>query len=693
LSTARKALLGSIVAGLGALFGLAIWLALHRPPGFDVVQPGDFIWSAPFFAFAAIGAVILARRPGNRVGWVTVGIGIAVGLGLAATELGRLQSLGHGSEGTLLFLGGDGGIKVGLTLMAVLLVIFPDGRLPGPGWRWALWFLAGVAALAVLGGVLSTSRPDQGHLPSSPLALPAAAAISGFFAGRPGLVLFSVALLCCTAAPFRRYRRGDEQLRQQLRWVAWSAVLLAIAELIATSFGQVPGLPGWAATALLVAPALAGIAIPVSIGIAVLRYRLYDVDAVLSRTLAYGVLAAVIAAVYLVLVVAIGTWVGSRSGSNVLLPMLATALVAIAFQPARRRLERLADRLIYGHRSTPYELLSRFTLRAASEYPDEHALDRLAQALGEGLGANAVAVVLVGEAGGTLPAAVWPAGSSPSDGWALASAAVRHAGEVIGDLRVWRTARLSQTEERLLDELAAHSSLLIRNVRLTAELRLRLDELRASRQRLVAAQDDERRRIERNLHDGAQQQLIAIGGRLGLAEGRAVDPQTAQLFAELKAEVAVALDDLRGIGRGLYPPLLEAQGLRPALAALARRAVLPVSLEVSSERFDRTAEGALYFCISEALQNACRHSGGNTVAIVVGGTGDRLDFSVRDNGHGISEGGADKAGARGAGLQNMADRLAAIGGRLVIESSESGTEVAGWCPARMSAAVPSAGEG
>ncbi len=284
-------------------------------------------------------------------------------------------------------------------------------------------------------------------------------------------------------------------------------------------------------------------------------------------------------------------------------------------------------------------------------------------------------------------AAAWPPGSTPLPGWVLASAPVVDAGEVIGELQVWRATPLSRTEKRLLDDLAAQTSLLIRNVRVTAELRLRLEELRASRQRLVAAQDDERRRIERNLHDGAQQQLIAIAGRLGLAEGRPLDPQTARLFAELKVEVASALDDLRGIGRGLYPPLLASQGLRPALAALARRAPLPVSLDVSTKRFDRTLEGAVYFCVSEALQNACRHSVATSVDIGVVSTGDRVSFSVRDNGCGIRKDGAVLGDWSIGGLQNMRDRMAAVGGALNVTSSDSGTEVSGWCPKQISASV------
>jgi signal transduction histidine kinase len=685
--------LGAGFAVLGAVFASSIVLGLNRPPGFVSVQAADLIWAVPFMSFPAVGVIILARRPDNRVGWVLFGIGITVGVGLAATEVGRFLSVSRGAEGTLVFLAGDSSIKIGLALVAILLLIFPDRGLPGPRWRWVLRLLLGAAALTVAASFLATGRPEQGHMLASPLAWTAGGPIVNFIEGRPGLAVYSLLLLCCAAAPFIRYRTGDEHVQKQLKWVAWSSGVFAFAEVATNSVALVPALPGWVKAALLVPPAVAGVAVAASIGIAVLRHRLYDIDAIVSRTLAYAALAALIVAAYVAVVVGAGALIGSRSGSNVLLPILATALVAIAFQPMRTRLERLANRIVYGTRATPYELLSHFSQRAAAEYPDERALERLAQALSDGLGANAVTVVLAGQARGPHNvAAAWPPGSTHSAAWVLASAPVVDAGEVIGELQVWRSTSLSQTEQRLLDDLAAQASLLIRNVRVTAELRLRLDELRASRRRLAAAQDDERRRIERNLHDGAQQQLIAIAGRLGLAEGRPLDPQTAQLFAELKVEVASALDDLRGIGRGLYPPLLASQGLRPALAALARRAPLPASLDVSTKRFERTLEGAVYFCVSEALQNACRHSGANSVEIRVASDGDRIAFSIRDNGCGIVKREDAPGESSGGGLQNMADRMAAVGGSLSVDSSDSGTQVSGWCPERISASVKGAAD-
>jgi hypothetical protein len=415
LSRLRIGFLGAGFVALVAVFTSSIVLGLHRPPGFESAQAADLIWAVPFISFPAVGIIILARRPGNRVGWVLFGIGIAIGVGLAATEVGRLLAVSGDADGTVVFLTGDVGIKIGLALVAILLLIFPDGRLPGAHWRWVLRLLLGAAALTVAASFLASGRPDQGHLPASPLAWTVCGPIVNFIVGRPGLAVYSLLLLCCAAAPFIRYRSSSEQVRRQLKWVAWASGIFAFAEVVTNGVALAPALPGWVKAALLVPPAVAGVAVAASIGIAVLRHRLYDIDAVVSRTLAYGALAALIVAAYLTVVVGAGALVGSRTGSNVLLPILATALVAIAFQPMRMRLERLANRIVYGTRATPYELLSRFAQRAAAEYPDERALERLAHALADGLGANAVSVVLVGHAEAPHhPAAAWPPESTPS---------------------------------------------------------------------------------------------------------------------------------------------------------------------------------------------------------------------------------------------------------------------------------------
>lgn len=675
MTKARAAALGSALVLLAGAFVATFWLALHRPSGFSTISIFDAIWGAPFMAFPVVGALILSKQPDNGTGRLLLGIGATMALSLLLTELGRDVSASSSTSAyaSVVYLVGDSLVKASLTAVAVVLLLFPDGRLPSSHWRWVLFGLIAGGAVSVGATLLSTGRLDEGHLAPSPLGWTPAQPLAGAVRGPVGLAIFGLLLLGCGASLVMRYRAAGEVTRRQLKWVAWAVVVFVMTEFMTDLLGLAHP-PDWLGQALLVPPAVAGVGVAATIAVAILRQQLFDIDVVISRSLAYAAIAGLILVIYLTLVIGIGAVVGTSAGSNVILSIIATALVAIIFQPLRARLERAANRVVFGNRATPYELLSQFTRRIANGYADDDAIQLLAKVASEGLVADAVAVRVDEPSGGAV-LAQWPRHSAP-DAPPRCAIKITDEGDPLGELLIWRTEPLNQTEERLTHDLAAQAAHLLRKRGLTAELRQRLDELRASRQRLLTAQDDERRRIERDLHDGAQQRLIAIGARLGLAQGRSVDVEQAKLFADLKAEVNNALDDLRSLGRGLYPPLLEAQGLKAALTALARRSSVKVDLAVGASRFDRDTEGAVYFCISEALQNANRHSGASRVLIDVNTHGDRLDFSVRDDGHGFTVG---RRGA-GAGVQNMADRMEALGGKLTISSGPQGTEVSGSAP-------------
>jgi signal transduction histidine kinase len=256
---------------------------------------------------------------------------------------------------------------------------------------------------------------------------------------------------------------------------------------------------------------------------------------------------------------------------------------------------------------------------------------------------------------------------------------VRHQGELLGALSVTkrRGETLTPIEEKLVDDLAHQAGLVLKNVGLSADLQVRLDELRASRQRLVQAQDLERRRLERNLHDGAQQHLVALKVKLGLAEmllGR--DPVKAMSTLEqLKGDADEALETLRDLARGIYPPLLADKGLVVALESQARKAIVPVSVRADAvERYSQDVEATVYFCVLEALQNVQKYARASHVKVRLCGQGESLTFEVSDDGVGF-----DTAIARkGAGLTNMADRLDALGGTLDVTSAQgSGTTISG----------------
>jgi len=257
---------------------------------------------------------------------------------------------------------------------------------------------------------------------------------------------------------------------------------------------------------------------------------------------------------------------------------------------------------------------------------------------------------------------------------------VRYQEELLGTLAVIKREDLTPIESRLVSDLAHEAGLMLKNERLAAELRQRLDELTVSRQRLVTAQDTERRRIERNLHDGAQQDLVAL--KLKLAAAQAVaerDPsQTREMLAGLVTDVSNAVETLRELARGIYPPVLADFGLAAALRAQAARSPLPVEVDVDGiGRYPLEVEAAVYFCCLEALQNAVKHAHAGRVAICVRDQAGQLSFTIADDGQGADPGSA----RRGSGIQNMMDRMAALGGSLELSAGpDGGTTVTGQLP-------------
>ena len=415
-----------------------------------------------------------------------------------------------------------------------------------------------------------------------------------------------------------------------------------------------------------------------------MKYRLYEIDAVIRRTVIVVVLAACLITAYACAVALIGAVVGGRL-DGVVSPATASAVaagvvaVAIAFRPVLRYARRLADRVVYGKRANPYEVLAAFGGRLAGTYAADDVLIRLAQVLGEGIGAERASVwLLVGDQ--LRPVASWPgdAAEGPDD----LSIDVRHHGETLGALSVRMSPDdpLDPTKEKLIDDLAAQAGLVLRNVRLTEQLRARLTDLQAAQKRLVTAQDEERRKLERNIHDGAQQQLVALQVRQRLAE-QLVDrdpDKVKDMLAQLQVDTGVALDDLRDLARGIYPPLLADRGLAAALEAQARKSSVPVAVEAAGiERLPQEVEAAVYFSVLEALQNTAKYAEASGARVVLAREGRSLRFEVTDDGRGFDP----DANGHGSGLQGIADRLGALEGTMEVESAPgAGTSIRGTVP-------------
>ena len=394
-----------------------------------------------------------------------------------------------------------------------------------------------------------------------------------------------------------------------------------------------------------------------------LRFRLYDLDVVVRKTVVAGVLAVFVGVVYAAFVAAGSLLVGSNDTT---IAVVAAVVLAVAFQPVRIRARRFADRLVYGKRANPYEVLTEFSSRVGGAYATEDVVPRMAQILGEGAGAKVARVWL--RVGRELrPSASWPSDATAQsnvaiDGDAVPTihgayaAAVRDRGELLGALSVEMPASdpMTPDKERLVADLASQAGLVLRNVAL-------VEELRESRRRLVAAQDHERRKLERNIHDGAQQQLVALAVKARLArQFVARDPaKTEEMLGQIEAETQTALDDLRDLARGIYPPLLADKGLGSALDAQARKAPFPVRVDADGVgRLPQDVEAAVYFSCLEALQNVAKYAAASEATITITRSPTLLTFAVTDDGRGFDP----TAMASGGGLEGLADRLAAIGG-------------------------------
>jgi signal transduction histidine kinase len=653
--------------------------------------------------YATLGALIV-RRAGNVIGWVLIGIGGGQAISWLASAY---AVFGVAHPGTLpapelAGLLGEWTFIPVFTGIGFMLLLFPSGTLPSSRWRpWAgLGLLA--TALTMVGFVV---RPRLMALPApggvslmleNPLGVRSLGPVlSTVLIGTPnGLaVLVSVLLAAAFVSLAVRYRSGGREVRQQIKWIALAAVAVAgcqAAALLAIAITGDASNPV-TVTAYVVIPVTVLFGIPAIITLAILKYGLYQIDVIINRAVQYGLLSAALTGVYAGIVVGIGTLAGYAGGP--VLTVAAAVAIAVLFQPVRQRARLAANRLVYGQRATPYQVLADFAEDMAGQLDFDIALDRMASILAGATGAVRVEIwVRVGAQ--LRPQVIWPRGSAPPAAvpliddaelpafeLATRAVAVRHGDELLGALAIQkpRNEPVTAAEDKLLTHLASQAGLVLRNVRLTAELQATIDDLRASRRRLVKAQDEERQRIERNLHDGAQQQLVALTVQLTLLEDSAGDPgEVRQVTGQLRAGLRAAIDDLRALARGIYPPLLADQGLGPALRAQAGRAPLPVQVEADGiGRYPRDAEAAVYFCILEALQNTAKYARASRAAIALSCPSSHLQFTVTDDGTGF-----DTATAtHGTGLLGMADRLAAAGGTLRINSAPgSGTTISGRLP-------------
>lgn len=652
--------------------------------------------------YLAVGTLLVVRLPNNPIGSMMTVAGwgwtLLVSADVAAERLadaGSVQLAGWVALVAMLCTAP----LVWVSVVAIWLIV-PDGRPATPTagrlLRWSAWFL--VVPTAV--GIFATPRvlgPGVEPAPH-PFVEPDVADVAQAVWGVCVFAYFVLTLVAVALLLLRLRNAGSVERRQIL---VLSAGLVVYVVVLVVG-GVVQPAEGDTDRSHLVSDGVASILLAITLGVAIGRYRLFELGRVVRRSVVYAGLAVMIAAIYVAVVVGVGAYYGDDA--DLVLSIVATVVVALVFQPARRGLERWANRLVYGRLAEPHEVLGQFA-RLSIELPDEELLTRVPELVARGTSARATALWEATDDGFRIVAS-WPdepddpttpVGTVPDTfdpSGADLAVRVDHQGELLGWVSVVKEPgeSVTDTERTLLDDLAGALGVAMNNAGLAADLRRELTALEASRERLLSAGDDARRSLEWALDSGPQQRLVALKVKLGPARVRAERlgaDRVAALLAALEPETDLAIQSIRRFAAGVYPPELESGGLAPAIRS--RAAGLPFAMSVrirggEHRRFDREIEAAVYLAVLEALQNASKHARARTVDVLIDVCPGELSFEVVDDGVGFDTSDDDTVGGDGEGLAGMTERLAAVGGRLdVVSAVGAGTRVVGSVPLRQGA--------
>jgi len=695
LLSRRHSIIGRTIAGACLISGpLALWAYVDAGRSGQLIN--DFIVHNVVLGSIGLSIIVwlaISKQPRNLVVWVLLGAAVfqtinalanawtvieleRVGIDLAL-DMVRSNQLPESAIvpvrlATWTWVPGI------FLLVTLLPLLFPERRSLSGRVRW-------VAILAI-GAMIGVSVAFH-TIDLTSAALIGDAEPPGWI-GIPFLALL-VSVVASLWSMVGRWRGSEGEARNQFRWVGWGASIFggSFGVLIIDWIGRND--PNTLDTFPIVS-ILSGAVLMTSLTVAITRFGLYGIDVVINRTVMVGTLGFMITGLYIGVVAVVGELFGTDE-INFDLQVAAAVLVAVSYGPARRRAKQWANRFVYGKRATPYEVLSRFSHRAA-ETSDEDLLVRIPNLIVEGTGAIEATIWVV-EDEGFVPAATSPVGAARlplergdtfSDPSADYSTPVYHDGELLGGVSLIRGRGevIPPAEVQLIGDLSAGLGLALRNTRLTRRLREQVGDLEASRERVLAAADAARRSLERDLDSGPQQQLVALKVMLGptrsLAEQHGAS-QTAAVLRPLEDDAGDAIQTVRDFSGGVYPPLLEAEGLVVALSERAGRASLDIEVTANEVgRYSREIEAAVYFTTLEALQNTAKYAGTDRAFVALDGTSDGvLRFVVTDAGAGFDRHDV----ASGSGLENMADRLDALGGSLAVESEPGrGTSVTGEIP-------------
>jgi signal transduction histidine kinase len=618
-------------------------------------------------AFASVGVLVVSRQRSSRMGWLfcVLGIGFATGWMTEYAHIGLVAMPGTLPGAAIINWINRWLWMPLLALLAVYLpLLFPSGRLLSPRWRLMAWLaalatMAMAVSFAIAPGRIDASQPDVPN-PFAPQWAPAVLPVLSPLA----TALAAASVLGGVSAAVVRFRRAHAVERQQLKWFAY-----AVAVLLAALVGPLlVGFPRATDNTLLsgIALSIGFAAIPLATGVAILRHRLFDIDQLISRTLLYAALSVCVVGVYTFTVGYLGTLV--RSGDNLLISLAATGLVAVLFQPLREQLQRAVTRLLYGRRDEPYAVLSGLDRQLASTLAAETVLPTMVNEIRSALRLSWVAIsVQTADGEAMLTATDGEPSGEPVE------LPLRYQGELVGTLCLGPRApgeELTARDLRLLHDLARHAGAAVHGVRLTAELR-------RSRERLVLAREEQRRRLRRDLHDELAPTLAGLGLVAASVDRLIpVQPDQAQAAARaLHTSIRQATTQIRRLAHDLRPPALDELGLVDALRervaqySVAERPRISIELDGTLPDLPAAVEVAAYRIVHEALLNVVRHAQAQSCVVRLASLDHEpvLEVEIRDDGIGVSK--ADRPA--GIGLRSMRERAEELGGECRIERLEA----------------------
>jgi signal transduction histidine kinase len=627
--------------------------AANRGDLSDLRSASGFVFPMAIAGAAVVGSVLAVRRSGNPAGWLFLGLALSIALAGGAGSYAAYGAVYHPGAlpaARLVAVYADGAFVPWVCLLGLILLVTPTGSAPSSRWNVVGWTSAAsglvfLIAIAFRSTPLDTP-PFEGM--KSPLANDAYSKLADGTAFA-ALVVAHLALGAAVVSLVVRARRADPEQRQQLRWLLVPAIpfpLLVAGAWIASGSGN----------ADLVAILGGGylIVVPIAAGLAIEKQRLYDIDRIISRTVSYTLLSTLVVVGYAVVVVTVGIEGGATARSSVPAAVVATFVAIGLGGLSRKAVQDAVDR--------------RFNRRSFA------ALERVRTYVREpAAGVTVEEMLRAATDDSTLSVAYW---NESLAGWVGEDGGVMHPQANAVEVRSATggpTAAISFDATRLprslLGTLAPEARPALDNARLRAAIRLQLVEVRESRRRIISAQLDERKRIERDLHDGSQQRLLALA--MNLRATQLSGDRDAAMSALPRAidEIQTTVRELRELANGLHPRALEDEGLAAALYELAARAPIPIRLNVLKGRLPATVESSAWFIACEAIANVVKHARASAVSLAATETAGTLVLSIDDDG----VGGADP---RGHGLRGIADRAEAAGGSLTItESPFGGTSI------------------